>query len=163
MLDFSFFLTDFFLDVNNRRSVQHFFLMLLGRLTLPWMALPFLTRYFGWEVKLIPILPHPLPRNYPEGRVQGPLYPSRFCGFTSYQRPTTFFTHKPRLLVTPTLFSRRKSFLYLFFLWILTNSSIILSLFDTQIIYCLTRQKKCLYSKRELNCDNINYKLKIML
>ena len=34
VLDFPFFLTDFFLDVNNRRSVQQFFLMLLGRLTL---------------------------------------------------------------------------------------------------------------------------------
>ena len=127
------------------------------------MALPFLTRCFGWGVKLIPILPHPLPRNYPGGRVQDPLYPSRFLWV--YQLPTTydFCTHDPRLLVTPTLFSRRKSLLYLFFLWILTSSSIILSLFDTRIIYCLTRHKKCLYSKRELNCDNINYKLKIML
>ena len=160
MLDFSFFLTDFFLDVNNRRSVQHFFLMLLGRLTLQWMALPFLTRYFGWGVKLIPILPHPLPRNYPEGRVKIPYTPRVFVGLPATNDPRLLY---PRLLVTPTLFSRRKSFLYLFFLWILTSSSIILSLFDTQIIYCLTRHKKCLSPKRELNCDNISYKLKIML
>ena len=124
------------------------------------MALPFLTRYFGWGVKLIPILPHPLPRNYPEGRVKIPYTPRVLGGLPATNDPRLLY---PRLLVTPTLFSRRKSFLYLFFLWILTSSSIILSLFDTQIIYCLTRHKKCLSSKRELNCDNISYKLKIML
>ena len=56
-----------------------------------------------WQ--LIAILPHPPPRNYPEGLVQDPLYPSRFCGSTSYQRPGTHdlvpTTYDPRLLVTP--------------------------------------------------------------
>ena len=96
--------------------------------------------------------PTPPPaQRLPRGTSSRSLIPLAFLWV--YQLPTThnFCTHDPRLLVTPTLFSRRKSLLYLFFLWILTSSSIILSLFDTQIIYCLTRHKKCLYSKRELN------------
>ena len=78
------------------------------------MALPFLTRYFGWGVKLIPILPHPLPRNYPEGRVKIPYIPRVFVGLPAtndprllYPRPTTIsYSHviQPKKIVPVSVF-----------------------------------------------------------
>ena len=145
MLDFSFFLTDFFLDVNNRRSVHHFFLMLLGRLTLQWMALPFLTRYFGWGVKLTPTLPHPLPRNYLEGRVKIPYIPRVFVGLPAtndprllYPRPTTIsYSHviQPKKIVPVSVFpvDFNKFVNYFILVWhsdhILSNKAQKMSLF----------------------------------
>ena len=122
MLDFPFFLTDIFLDVNNRRSVQQFFLMLLSYPTLcPETTLR--------DVSKIPYTP----------RV--------FVGLSAtndprllYPRPTThdYYSHviQPQKIdavpVFPVDFNK---FVNCFFL----------------------------YSKRELNCDSVNYKLKIML
>ena len=47
---------------------------------------------------------------------------------------------------------------------LISNSSILLYLFDTQIMNCLARHKNLsLFLKESSKCHNINYRVKIML
>ena len=62
------------------------------------------------------------------------------------------FMYVCQLCVYVCMYSAEENLCGIFFLWLLiSSSSILLSLFDTQTMNCLPRHKAFLYSKRELN------------